>query len=204
LLPQLLTSFMWAFEVPVGAATGTPPVCEWGQPGYRCCIPCVCPAKRCWLAGQAVLSRVCSTVIQSPLLAVLRRCGATLEPVCFLSSPTPSLCVFAMHPCSLPRPRPAPAHVCCRAKEPLRVHRQGAHLFAGTYKRWQCAGGPSREDRRHRARRWRAGRSIGGPRWGERGGTLLASILVCQGLTCVGAARRRGWLASGLTGVLCL
>lgn len=28
LLPQLYTRFMWAFEVPVGAAAGSPPFCE--------------------------------------------------------------------------------------------------------------------------------------------------------------------------------
>lgn len=30
LLPELFTRFMWAFEVPVGAASGTPPFCESG------------------------------------------------------------------------------------------------------------------------------------------------------------------------------
>ncbi len=28
LLPELYTRFVWAFEVPVGAATGSPPFCE--------------------------------------------------------------------------------------------------------------------------------------------------------------------------------
>jgi hypothetical protein len=35
LLPTLFTRFMWAFEVPVGGATGSPPFCEepWGTGG---------------------------------------------------------------------------------------------------------------------------------------------------------------------------
>ena len=106
LLPRLFTRFMWAFEVPVGAATGTPPFCE--PP-----LPASCLTFCSQLPPTAIVNHACSH-------AHTPHCPP-------LSSP------FLLR--SLPRPWPLPADVCRRAEEPQQLHRKVHHLPAGARRR---------------------------------------------------------------------
>jgi hypothetical protein len=115
LLPQLYTRFMWAFEVPVGAATGSPPFCKLQglSPGLHtlCLHLCLCCASR---VGAKTIStaKTAWLLVRWPAAALTACLWPRTLSLILLSPPLPCPDLHTSPSLLQPTPRQASASCC--------------------------------------------------------------------------------------------